>query len=266
MERDELILVRGAGDLGTGIAHALVSDGRRVLVLDRPLPTCLRLTVAFAAAALEGQITVLGVEAVHCHDREEIEAAWASGRAPLWTSDPTSLSLRSDVLVDARMRSLTEPSARLGDAQVVIGVGPGFTAGVDAHYVIESNRGPDLGRVLTSGCAERYTGQPGAVLGYRQERLLIAPRAGMFTRARALGDVVAVDDVVGAVDGEPVRARLAGMIRGLKLTGVEVGAGHKIGDVDPREDPALLNEMTDKARAIGRGVLDALALARASAL
>jgi xanthine dehydrogenase accessory factor len=159
------------------------------------------------------------------------------------------------------MRSLTEPRTRLGDARVVIGLGPGFEAGVDAHYVVESNRGPNLGEVITRGRAEPHTGIPGTVLGYRRERLLTAPRAGTFERLAEIGDFVEVGDLVGRVDGEEVRARLSGMIRGLKLSGVVVGAGHKVGDVDPRRDRSVPAEMTDKAQAVGRGVLRALEMA-----
>ncbi|MCO5170200.1 MAG: selenium-dependent molybdenum cofactor biosynthesis protein YqeB [Planctomycetes bacterium] len=262
----QVALVRGGGDLGTGIAHALHLSGRRVVVVDRPLPSALRLTVAFAAAAVapDGRWTVQGVEALRCARPDDVAAAWAAGRVALWTGPEADLGLRPDLLVDARMRALTEPSTRRDEAPLVIGVGPGFRAGVDAHAVIESNRGPRLGRVITEGVAEPHTGVPGAVAGYRRERLILSPCAGTFERCRDLGDAVEAGDVVGHVlddaDGRPVRVGLSGMIRGLKLTGVRVGAGHKVGDVDPRRDRALLLEMTDKARAVGRGVLEAAAL------
>jgi xanthine dehydrogenase accessory factor len=155
------------------------------------------------------------------------------------------------------MRSLTEPMARLDEARLVIGVGPGFVAGRDVHVVIESNRGPRLGEPITSGAAEAYTGVPGDVLGLREERLLRAPRAGRLTRVRELGDFVEAGEVVATVEGEPVVARIAGMVRGLKLDGVPVGARHKVGDVDPRRDRALLAKMTDKARAVSLGAVRA---------
>lgn len=257
---DRIALVRGGGDLGTGVAHALRARGLRVVVVDRPLPTALRLSVAFAAAAVvpEGRVEVEGVEAVLCRDPADVHAAWAAGRVALWTGDEAALGLAPDVLVDARMRALTEPSTRRTDAPIVIGIGPGFVAGVDAHAVVESNRGPALGRVLLTGAAEPHTGVPGAVAGFKRERLLLAPCEGTFVRERALGDFVEQGDVVGRVGDAPVQSTLAGMIRGLKLTGVRVGTGHKVGDVDPRRDRALLREMTDKARAVGRGVVAAL--------
>ncbi len=256
-----LAWIRGGGELGTGVAHALFEAGLQLVVIELALPRTLRQGVAFASAAIEGRITVGGVEAIHCLDHDAINAAWAAHQVPLWTGDESSLELRPAVLVDARMRRLTEPLSTIDEAQTVIGIGPGYVAGQDVHYVIESNRGPRLGQVITQGGAEAHTGIPGNVQGRREERLLRAPRAGTLTRTAALGDFVETGDVVAQVDGEAVRARLPGMIRGLKLTGVSVGAHHKVGDVDPRRDRTLLETMTDKARAVGQAAVKAVTLA-----
>jgi xanthine dehydrogenase accessory factor len=253
-----LAVIRGGGELGTGIGHALARAGLAVVVLDRPLPGALRLHVAFAWAAVAGRAEVEGVVAVHCADRAAVDAALARGEVAVFTGPPGALGLRPDVLVDARMRSLTAPMARLDEARVVIGVGPGIEAGRDAHFVIESNRGPRLGSLIREGRAEAYTGVPGEVEGLREPRILRSPGAGTLERVLDLGAFVEPGDVVARVAGAPVVARIGGMIRGLKLTGVEVGAGHKVGDVDPRRDRALCGAMTDKARAVGRGALDAL--------
>ncbi|RMG10865.1 MAG: EF2563 family selenium-dependent molybdenum hydroxylase system protein [Planctomycetota bacterium] len=260
MQEVGFVLVRGGGDLGTGVAHALAGAGWRVLVVDLPRPTALRLSVAFAAAALRGWAEVEGRVALRCGERREVEAAWRAGAIPLWVAPEARLGLRPLALVDARMRGLrgAYPPTRRGEAAWVVGIGPGFTAGDDCDVVIESNRGPRLGAVIATGSAEPHTGRPGLVQGHRDERLLRAPCAGTFVRRLDLGDFVEPGDAVGSVRGRPVRARLAGMIRGLKLTGTAVGAGHKVGDVDPRRDPALLLRMTDKARAVGRGVVRAL--------
>jgi xanthine dehydrogenase accessory factor len=256
-------IVLGGGELGTGVAHALFRSELRVLVVDRPVPGALRLGVAFAAAAVgvERRITVEHVAAVLCPSQLAIEAAWARGEVPLWVGPVAALRLRADVCIDARMRRLTAPLARWPAAELRIGIGPGFVAGSDVDLVVESNRGPTLGRVLDHGSAERHTGVPGLVAGYREPRILRAPCAGRFVRRRALGAFVEPGDAVGEVAGQAVRARLHGMVRGLKLTGVLVGAGHKVGDVDPRRERALLTTMTDKARAVGQGVLGALELA-----
>lgn len=253
-----LAVIRGGGELGTGIGRALALAGLRVLVVDRPLPGSLRLGVAFAAAAVAGRIEVEGVVATHCTSVGEVNAAFGRGEVAVWTGAVDALGLAPDVLVDARMRSLTAPMARLDEARVVLGVGPGIEAGRDAHFVIESNRGPRLGEVLRAGSAEAYTGIPGDVLGLREQRILRSPCEGPLERVRTLGDFVEPGDLVATVCGQPVCARLGGMIRGLKLSHVEVGAGHKVGDVDPRRERALLGTMTDKAKAVGRGALRAL--------
>ncbi len=256
-----IVLIRGGGELATGAGHALAGAGARVIVLDRPLPTALRLGVAFASAVVDGAITVAGIEAIHVTDSAAIAAAWEAGRVPVWSGDEACIGCTYDLIVDARLRHLSDPITSIADAATVIGIGPGFVAGRDADYVIESNRGPNLGRVITSGQAETHTGIPGDVLGHRQSRILRAPCAGELTQVRSRGDIVAVGDIVARVGDEPVRANLDGMIRGLKLTGVAVGAGHKVGDVDPRRDLDLLTKMTDKAEAIGSSVVRAAILA-----
>ena len=256
-----IALLRGGGELATGAGHALVRAGACVIVLDQPLPTALRLGVAFASAVVDGAITVGGIEAIHVTDADAVAATWASGRVPVWSGDERALACRYDLIVDARMRHLSDPITTIDDATIVIGIGPGFVAGVDADYVIESNRGPNLGRVITSGQAEAHTGIPGDVLGHRQARILRAPCAGKLIQVRRRGDFVAVGDVVARVDDQPVRARLDGMVRGLKLTGVVVGANHKVGDVDPRRDLDLLTKMTDKSAAVGSSVVRAAVLA-----
>lgn len=257
-------LIIGGGELGTAVGHALSQAGLSILVVDRPLPSALRLRVAFATAAVEGSITVDGVEAVHCTDAEAIRAAWVKAQVAVWTR-PDPPPIRPALLVDARLRALTEPLAHLdpevGVAPLVIGIGPGFEVGRDCHLVIESQRGPRLGEVIESGSAAPHTGTPGEVQGYSELRVLRSPRRGVFERAASLGDFVAAGESVGEVSGQPVVARLSGMIRGLKLTGVPVGQGHKVGDIDPRRDRSLLRTMTDKARAIGRGARRAAWLA-----
>lgn len=260
-DRKPVVLIRGGGELATGIACAMNRRGALVVVTDRPRPTALRLGVTFATAVLKGRMTVEGVRASHVNRREEIEAAWARGEVALWTAGERALDFAPPLLVDARMRQLSEAQTTIHDALVVIGIGPGFEAGVDADYVIESNRGPALGEIISTGRAEAHTGIPGDVLGFREERILRAPRAGKLVRVGDLGDFVAAGDIVARVGDDPVRARLDGMIRGLKLTGVDVGAGHKVGDIDPRRDRSLLSTMTDKARAIGLGAVRAAEIA-----
>lgn len=259
---DAPIFLRGAGDLGSGVAVALVRAGLPVVAIDLPRPTALRLTVAFAAATLHGRITVGGIVGVHAQTVDELRAALEAGEIPVWTRGEEALRahLQPSALVDARLRGLTAPNLAPGDAPLIIALGPGYVAGQHAHYVIETNRGPHLGDVLERGTPEAHTGVPGVIAGESARRILRSPVAGTFTRVRQIGDVVAAGEVVATVDGEPVRAQLGGLVRGLLLDGVVVPVHKKCGDVDPRCDRTLLSTPSDKAAAVGAGVLRALRL------
>jgi len=256
------VFLRGAGDLGSGVAVALVRAGLPVVAIELPRPTALRLTVAFASASLSGRVTVGGVVGVHVETPEAVLAAIAAGQVAVWTRGEAALRehVRPRAVVDARLRGLTLPNLDRGDAPVVVALGPGYEAGRHCHYVIETNRGPRLGEVLTEGQPEAHTGVPGVIAGESARRILRSPTAGVFTRVRQIGDVVAAGEIVATVDGQPVRAQLAGLVRGLLLDGVEVPVNKKCGDVDPRCDRRLLSTPSDKAAAVGAGVLRALRL------
>lgn len=256
------MLIRGGGDLGSGVALAVHRAGHAAVVVDLPKPRALRLHVAFARAAVTGQCQVAGVTARHAADLVAIEQALLRGEIPVWTRSERELrrAWRFDALVDARLRGLTADDLDLRDAPIVIALGPGWEAGGQCHAVIETCRGPDLGRVLLAGRALPHTGVPGEVLGLTAARMLRSAVEGTVRRHRGIGDFVEAGDLVATVGGQPVRSAIRGMIRGLKLDGVAVGAGHKIGDVDPRQDCSLLDQPTDKAQRIGDGVLEALRL------
>lgn len=257
---DAPVFLRGAGDLGSGVAVALVRAGVPVVAVELPRPTALRLTVAFASASLTGRVTVGGITGVHAEDVDAVRAALAAGEVAVWTRGEARLreNISPRAVVDARLRGLTAPDLSPTDAPLVIGLGPGYVAGRHCHFVIETNRGPRLGEVLEHGQAEAHTGVPGVIAGESARRILRSPVAGIFTRVRAIGDVVAAGEIVATVDGEPVRAQLAGLVRGLLLDGVAVPMNKKCGDVDPRGDRRLLTTPSDKAAAVGAGVLRAL--------
>ena len=167
--------------------------------------------------------------------------------------------LRPDVLVDGRMLKAAA-GTRMGEAPLVIGLGPGFAAGRDVHAVVETQRGPSLGRVLWSGGAETDTGVPSPVLGVAEARVLRAPASGTFHAGRAIGDLVQAGDALGRVGERTIHAEIAGKLRGLVADGTPVAAGTKLGDIDPRGaavDPCLVS---DKARAVAAGVLEAILL------
>ena len=166
-------------------------------------------------------------------------------------------SLAPDAVVDARMAKRNLGTSR-ADAPVTVALGPGFEAGRDVDIVIETNRGPSLGRIIERGTAEPDTGVPGDVGGASAERVLRAPVAGEFAATRKIGDVVRAGDIVGSVGGVPVKARIAGLLRGLAADGLSVAEGEKVGDVDPRGSETDPTAISDKARAVGRAVLAAL--------
>lgn len=260
---DVLVLVRGAGDLATGVLYRLHQAGFPVIATELPRPLVVRRTVAFAQAVYDGECTVEGVRATRVNTVAAAQALAAAGGLPVLPDprDEVIAQIRPVVLVDARLLK-REDAARLDQAPLVIGLGPGFVAGVNCHAVIETNRGHRLGRVYWQGAAEADTGIPGAIAGFREERLLRAPAAGMWQPQVNLGDRVeqgrVVGHVIGAEGSVAVTAGLTGLVRGLLYPGLEVTPGMKLGDVDPREDEETLFTISDKSLAIGGGVLAAV--------
>src|SRR5512142_1861556 len=229
------VLIRGGGEMATGIAHRLHQSQMKVVITEVEAPTAVRRTLAFAEAAYSGSQTVEDVKAVRVENRTEIEAQWQKGQIALIVDRDARIreNLEPDVMVDAIMAKKNS-TTRISDAPLVIGIGPGFVAGVNAHAIVESNRGYHLGRVLWSGAAEPDTGIPAPVSGYTEERVLRAPREGRFRGLREIGDHVQSGETVAEVDGVSIPARISGMIRGMLRTGVAVPAGLKVGDIDPR--------------------------------
>ena len=259
MLEDILVIVKGGGDLATGVAHRLHRAGMQVVVTELAQPTVIRRAVAVASAVYEGQVEVEGLVARLVESDQEMRVARAGGQVPVIV-DPSGeviTRLHPTVVVDAIMAK-RNTGTTITDASIVIGLGPGFTAGVDVHAVIETNRGHHLGRVILSGSAEPHTGVPGPTAGFTAERVLRAPCQGTFTGKRRIGDPVKAGEAVASVAGEPVVAKISGVVRGLLADGLFVKAGMKVGDVDPRGVREHCFTISDKARAIGGGVLEAV--------
>ena len=261
---DILVAVKGAGDLAAGVIHRLARAGFAVMATELPNPTVVRRTAAFAEAVALGQITVEGVTAQRADSLADIHAAIAIGHIPIIVdaSGEWLKRLAPTVLVEATL-SKYNSGVTMHDAPIVIALGPGYEAGVDVHAVIETNRGHNLGRVYLSGCAEPNTGVPGVIGGYAIERLLRAPCAGVLYGTREIGDMVQADEVVALVKtaegvSMPIAAAIAGILRGLASDGLPVHEGMKIGDVDPRATREHCFTISDKSRAIGGGVLEAI--------
>jgi xanthine dehydrogenase accessory factor len=255
---EHLVVVRGGGDLGSGVALRLWRCGFRVAVLEVERPIAVRRTVAFSEAVYDG---VAGVEeaAGRLVDTSRLEEAIGGQDIPV-AVDPNAASvaqLRPFAVVDAILAKRNMGTTQ-DMAPLVIALGPGFVAGETVDVVVETNRGPDLGRVIWKGTAEPNTGEPASVAGLGRDRVLRAPEHGALRAWHSIGDIVEQDEVIASVDGVDIRAGFRSLVRGLARDGLEVRAGMKVGDVDPRLDPTLCTRVSDKSLAIAGGVLEAL--------
>ena len=254
-----LVVIKGAGDLASGIALRLRHSKIDVVMTELPVPLAVRRTVAFSEAVRLGSTVVEDVKAERAANAEEARDCLSRGVIPVLVDPEATIvgELRPEVVVDAilaKRNTGTTPD----DAKLVIGVGPGFTAGKDCHAVIETKRGHTLGRVIRDGSAIPNTGVPGNVGGQTIRRLLKAPCDGVFHPEKSIGDLVKEGDRVANVDGVPVYAQTDGKIRGLLQDGVPVTKGLKSGDVDPRGAATDHLTVSDKALSIGGGVLEAI--------
>jgi xanthine dehydrogenase accessory factor len=256
---DLFIVIKGAGEMASGVAHRLYMAGmRHILMTEIPEPLSVRRMVSFCEAVFEGSMEIEGVRAECIRRVEDVRSAWEKHDIavlvdPQWQSVGI---LKPHVVVDAVMakRNL---GTRKDEAPLVIGVGPGFTAHEDVHIVIESNRGHDLGRTIYDGSTEPYTGIPGQMMAYTKERVLRAPVAGSVKHVRALGDQVKMGDHILSVDNTLLLAPIDGILRGL-IREIYVAKDEKIGDIDPRGKVEYCHTISEKARAIGGGVLEAI--------
>lgn len=254
-----MILIKGAGDLASGTAVRLFHCGYRIVMTDLPYPTSIRRTVCFSEAILHGTASVEDVEAEYASGFDAVEWILSSGKIAV-LADPGAHSvaaLHPHVIVDAILakRNL---GTKITDAPIVIALGPGFSAGIDCHAVIETMRGHDLGRVIYQGAAAPNTGIPGNIAGFSSERVLRSPADGVFSEIHHIGEIVNKGDLIAQVDGVKIQSPFCGVIRGLLPTGTPVTKGMKCGDVDPRSVASNCMTVSDKARAIGGGVLEAI--------
>jgi len=258
-----LVAVKGAGDLATGVIHRLKRAGFAVLATELPHPTVLRRTIAFAEAIALEHMTVEGITAQHAHSIEDTQVILENGCVPILIDPGGTVykHMHPDVLVEATV-SKYNTGITMNDAPIVIALGPGYEAGVDAHAVVETNRGHNLGRVYLQGKAEPNTGVPSIIGGYTGERLLRAPCAGRLYGVHQIGDHLREGEIVAIVkSGEvttPIIATISGILRGLVRDELIVSKGMKVGDIDPRAIREHCFTISDKSRAIGGGVLEAI--------
>lgn len=263
MKRDDLIIVRGGGDLATGTIHRLWAAGLRVLVLEIENPAAIRRQVALCEAVYTKTTEVEGLRAVRIDRYEEAEAVWQENSVPILI-DPKGVSigaLKPAVVIDAILakRNL---GTRRDMAPLTIALGPGFTAGEDVDVVVETKRGHRLGRIIREGAAIPNTGIPGVIGGYGAERVIHAQTAGIFKNVRVIGDIVEAGDTIAEIwqeDGTKllVQTQITGILRGLLRDGYRVTEHFKVADVDPRkEELSNCFLISDKARCIAGSVLE----------
>lgn len=254
-----LVLVKGAGDLATGCAVRLRRAGFAIVMTERPDPRAVRRTVAFCEAVALGAAVVEGIEGRLARSPAEARGLARRGVVAVLVDPETRClaALGPLAVVDARMAKRNLGTSRC-EAPVVVGLGPGFTAGRDVHAVVETNRGHRLGAVLLAGEAEPNTGVPGDIEGHTTDRLLRAPAPGRFRALREIGERVAAGELVARVGPHEVRSAIDGVLRGLLRDGLDVTAGAKVGDVDPRARREHCFTVSDKALAVAGGVLEAI--------
>ncbi len=254
-----LILIKGAGDLASGVAYRLRQCHFDIIMTETAQPTTVRTTVAFSRAVYENVAEVEDVTARLAEDYEQAKQILQQGEIAVLI-DPQAKILtqcKPDVLVDAIIAK-ENLGTKIDDAPIVIALGPGFTAGKDCDCVVETQRGHNLGRAIYSGRAAENTGIPGSIAGHTADRIIRSVCDGIFTPQTVIGTQVKAGHVVATVDGQPVFAPIDGVVRGLLPKGTPVHTGMKSGDIDPRGIKEYCDTISDKARAISGGVLEAI--------
>lgn len=251
--------VRGGGDIASGVVYRLHRCGFKVFVTEMAQPLTVRRTVSFSEAVYDGRTVVEGIEAVRVEGPEAAEGLWRERRLPVYVDPGFEIGrrLKPDVIVDAILAKKNLGTKR-SMAPLCIALGPGFEAGKDAHYVVETNRGHFLGRVITDGTAQADTGVPGAVEGVTQDRVLRAPEDGIWKADSEIGRMVDPGGRIGEVGGIAVQARIKGVLRGMIHPEISVVKGMKIGDIDPRGNVQHCFTISEKALAVGGGVLEGI--------
>lgn len=258
--KDQVILIKGAGEMATGVACRLFGANiRRILMLETPSPLAVRRQVSFCEVVHDGVVTVEGIKAILINKEADLRQAWKEEQIAVRV-DPHAESIKQlnpDVIIDATLAK-KNLGITISDAPLVIGLGPGFEAGTDCHIVIETNRGHDLGRIIRSGKAEANTGIPGDIGGFTKERVVRAPASGLFVTEKQIGDQVRHEEIIGQIGDTPVLASIDGILRGLIRPGSKVTQGLKISDIDPRGNECYCNTISEKARTISGTVLEAI--------
>lgn len=253
------ILIKGAGDLASGIAWRLSRAGFNIIMTEISRPLTVRLTVSYSNAVYCGSTEIEGIKGVLVQNLQEAAAVLEQKMIAVIVDSEAKIaaSYKPAVIIDAIMAKKNIGTS-IDDAPLVIAVGPGFYAGKDCHYAIETKRGHFLGRVIEHGCAIPNTGIPGNIGGYTTERIIRASSSGIFHSKVPIGASVKKGDIVAYVDEKPIYAQIDGIVRGMLHSGIKVSSMMKCGDIDPRAEYSHCFTISDKSRAIGGGALEAV--------
>lgn len=256
----KIVVVRGAGDIATGVIVRLKRAHIPVIALECRVPTSIRRTVSLSEAVYDGEMQVEGIKALLVHSPSDaVSLSAIDGVVPILVDEKGEMikKIKPVAVVDAILakRNL---GTRITDAPCVVALGPGFTAGVDCHAVIETQRGHYLGQVIKEGSAIPNTGIPGLINGVGEKRVVHSPAAGVFKVVKTIGDHVEEGEIIATVDNVNVVSKISGTLRGIIRNNIVVTEGLKVADVDPRDEGVYVNTISDKARAISGGVLEAL--------
>ena len=254
-----IVLIRGGGEVASGVAHRLFRAHFKVCLTEAPHPEAVSRGVSFSEAIYDGEKEVEGVVAKLIKSASEIPTVWKENKLPIIVDPEAAVkdTLRPSILIDAIMakRNL---GTRLTDAALVIGLGPGFQAGKDVHLVVETNNSESLGEVIFAGEAEKNTGVPIAIDGLTSERVLHSLGDGMFVTDKEIGEQVTAGEVIASVGGQAIKAPISGIVRALLRSGIQVKEGTKLAEVDPVASKEICYSIRARVRAIGGGVLEAI--------
>jgi len=257
--KDLLVMIRGGGDIATGIAVRLFNAGFKVIIIEVENPKAVRLEVSFAKAVYSSTTIVENIEAIYVKSYKEIEYILKKRKIPVIIDSigKSITEFKPNILIDGIMAKHNIGTNK-NQAPLVVGIGPGFIAGVDVDVIIETKRGHYLGRAIYNGSAIPDTGIPGEVMGESKKRLLKSPMDGEIVEIKRIGDTVKKGDIIAMINNTPLKAEISGIIRGLIYPYTKVTKGMKIGDIDPRGVREYCFTVSDKARSVGGGVLEAI--------
>lgn len=254
------VVIRGGGDLATGVAEVLYQSGFKILILDIEKPSSIRRSVCFSEAIYDGVTKVENIICKKVENENEIEKCWNEKIIPIMVDEKGEIikKIKPDVVVDSIIAKKNLGTTK-EMAPITIALGDGFEAGKDVDIVVETMRGHNLGRIITSGRAMKNTGIPGEIKGVSKDRVIYSLANGIFSSVKKIGDTVQKDEIIGYVGNVEIRGKISGVLRGIIREGYEVTENMKIGDIDPRiEEKNNCFTISDKARSLGGAVLRAI--------